>query len=179
MASRVPQLSVGCHVLLVDASPVLELQQGSVWLSFLTLAVIPALRNSATAWCPSPASRWRDGSMKMKSKPRSPHRFANCRRRGSGFGIPRFSETDAHVSSSFQAKCCAPRQKMRDSAVRVPFEPLFFAGTKLGTVDRAGDFAIFSESFREALGGPARRLLTAALEVSEPGGSEFTECFAN
>ena len=29
MASRAPQLSVGCHVLLVDASPVLDVQQVS------------------------------------------------------------------------------------------------------------------------------------------------------
>src|SRR5579859_1212560 len=124
LASRTPQLSVGCHVLLVDASPVLELQQVS------SLATAnpgtSKFRDSLVSFAGlAIAGRLDEGQIEAEITAQI--------RKLQAAGV-RVSHLDSHKHTHMFPAVFRPMlraaQKCGISAIRNPFEPLFFAGTK-------------------------------------------------
>ncbi len=124
IASCTPQLGVGCHVLLVDASPVLDLRQVS--------SLVAA--NSGTP-------RFRDSLISFASLA-NPGRLDEdqieaeitaqiCKLQTAGI---RVSHLDSHKHTHMFPVVFRPMlraaKKCGVPAVRNPFEPLLFAGTK-------------------------------------------------
>jgi hopanoid biosynthesis associated protein HpnK len=124
IASRTPQLSVGCHVLLVDASPVLEIQKVS------SLAVAnsgtPKFRDSLLDFaCRAAARRFNEDEIEAEIT-------AQIRKlQRAGIQV---SHLDSHKHTHMFPTVFRPMLRAAKTcgipAVRNPFEPLLFAGTK-------------------------------------------------
>ena len=124
IASRTPQLSVGCHVLLVDASPVLEIQKVS------SLAVAnsgtPKFRDSLLDFaCRAAARRFNEDEIEAEIT-------AQIRKlQRAGLQV---SHLDSHKHTHMFPTVFRPMLRAAKTcgipAVRNPFEPLLFASTK-------------------------------------------------
>jgi hopanoid biosynthesis associated protein HpnK len=124
IASRTPQLSVGCHVLLVDASTVLEIQKVS------SLAVAnsgtPKFRDSLLDFaCRAAARRFNEDEIEAEIT-------AQIRKlQRAGIQV---SHLDSHKHTHMFPTVFRPMLRAAKTcgipAVRNPFEPLLFAGTK-------------------------------------------------
>lgn len=170
MASRVPQLSVGCHVLLVDASPVLDVQQVS------SLAFVSnSSRNSGTAKfrdslvsfaCLALARRLDEDEIEAEIT-------AQIRKlQAAGLQV---SHLDSHKHTHMFPVVFRPMlraaKKCGIRAVRNPFEPLFFAGTRNWKRRiQLGILRSFQESFREALGGAGMMTPNGCVGILATGG---------
>jgi chitin disaccharide deacetylase len=160
LASRAPQLSVGCHVLLVDASPVLDVQQVS------SLAFVNSRPNSG------PNFSHNSGTPKFRDSLVSFACLAVARRlnedeieaeitaqiRKLQAAAIQVSHLDSHKHTHMFPVVFRPMlraaKKCGIRAVRNPFEPLFLAGTRNWKRRiQLGILRSFQESFREALGG--------------------------
>ena len=146
LASRTPQLSVGCHVLLVDASPVLELQQ----VSSLTFANsgTPKFRDSLVDFaCRAAARRFNEDEIEAEIT-------AQIRKLQTA-GI-KVSHLDSHKHTHVFPAVFRPMLRAAKTcgvwAVRNPFEPLFFAVTRNWKRRfQLGILRSFRTSFRKAL----------------------------
>ena len=171
MASRVPRLSVGCHVLLVDASPVLELQQVSS-LAFVNNSSPNSGRNSGPGFDTNSDTGFghNSGTPKFRDSLVSFACLAVARRldedeieaeitaqirklQAAGIQV---SHLDSHKHTHMFPVVFRPMlraaKKCGIRAVRNPFEPLFLAGTrnwKRGI--QLGILRSFRTSFRNAL----------------------------
>jgi chitin disaccharide deacetylase len=146
MASRTPQLSVGCHVLLVDAAPVLELAKVS------TLAIgnsgMPKFRDSLVSFaCLAAARRLNEDEIEAEITAQI--------RKLQAVGI-QVSHLDSHKHTHmfpvvFRAMLRAAK-KCGIRAVRNPFEPLLVAGTRNWKRRfQLGILRSFRAGFRQAL----------------------------
>jgi hopanoid biosynthesis associated protein HpnK len=160
LASRAPQLSVGCHVLLVDASPVLDVQQVSS-LAFVNSrpnsgpnfshnSGTPKFRDSLVSFaCLAVARRLNEDEIEAEIT-------AQIRKlQAAGIQV---SHLDSHKHTHMFPVVFRPMlraaKKCGIRAVRNPFEPLFLAGTRNWKRRiQLGILRSFQESFREALGG--------------------------
>jgi hopanoid biosynthesis associated protein HpnK len=146
MASRNPQLSVGCHVLLVDASPVLEL---------------PHVSSLATA--NSGALKFRESLMNFAglaitgrlNEDQIEAEITAQIRKLQAAGI-RVSHLDSHKHTHMFPVVFRPMLRAAKvcgiPAVRNPFEPLLFAGIKHWKRRfQLGVLRSFRTSFRKAL----------------------------
>lgn len=164
-ASRVPRLSVGCHVLLVDASPVLDPQQVSSLVA--GNARKPKFRDNLTSFAGVAITGG------LEEEQIEAEISAQIRKLQS-VGI-RVSHLDSHKHTHMfpvvfrpmlrAAKACAV------AAVRNPFEPLFLAGTRnwkrrfqLGIVKS------FQTAFRKALDDFGLRTPDGCVGVVATGG---------
>jgi len=146
MASRTPQLSIGCHVLLVDAVPVLELSK------VVTLALgtsgTPKFRESLVSFaCLAIARRLDEDEIEAEIT-------AQIRKlQAAGIQV---SHLDSHKHTHMFPVVFRPMlraaKKCGIRAVRNPFEPLLFAGTKnCKRRFQLGILRSFRSSFRETL----------------------------
>jgi chitin disaccharide deacetylase len=146
LASRTPQLSVGCHVLLVDASPVLELQRVS------TLATgnsgEPRFRDSLVSFAGlAIAGRLDEEQIEAEIT-------AQIRKlQTAGIDV---SHLDSHKHTHMFPAVFRPLLRAAKmcgvAAVRNPFEPLLFAGTKNWKRRfQLGILRSFRATFRKAL----------------------------
>jgi len=146
MASRTPQLSIGCHVLLVDAVPVLELSK------VVTLALgtsgTPKFRESLVSFaCLAIARRLDEDEIEAEIT-------AQIRKlQAAGIQV---SHLDSHKHTHMFPVVFRPMlraaKKCGIRAVRNPFEPLLFAGTKNWKRRfQLGILRSFRSSFRETL----------------------------
>jgi chitin disaccharide deacetylase len=146
MASRVPQLSVGCHVLLVDASPVLELQQVSS-LAFPNSGTAKFRDSLVSFACLAVARRLDEDEIEAEIT-------AQIRKlQAAGIQV---SHLDSHKHTHMFPVVFRPMlraaKKCGIRAVRNPFEPLFFAGTRNWKRRiQLGILRSFRTSFRNAL----------------------------
>ncbi len=165
MASRTPQLSVGCHVLLVDASPVLELAKVS------TLAIgnsgRPKFRNSLVSFaCLAIARRLDEDEIEAEITAQI-HKLQAA-------GI-RVSHLDSHKHTHMFPAVFRPMlraaKKCGIRAVRNPFEPLFVAGTRNWKRRfQLGILRSFRSSFREALGEAGMKSPNGCVGIVATGG---------
>src|SRR4029077_20005296 len=150
MASRAPQLSVGCHVLLVDASPVLDVQQVSS-LAFVSNSSpnsgTAKFRDSLVSFaCLAVARRLDEDEIEAEIT-------AQIRKlQAAGIQV---SHLDSHKHTHMFPVVFRPMlraaKKCGIRAVRNPFEPLFLAGTRNWKRRiQLGILRSFQESFREA-----------------------------
>ena len=146
LASINPHLSVGCHVLLVDASPVLDLQQVSS-LAFADSGT-PKFRDSLVGFAAlAIAQRLDEGQIEAEIT-------AQIRKlQTTGIQI---SHLDSHKHTHMFPVVFRPMlraaKKCGVPALRNPFEPLFFAGTKNWKRRfQLGILRSFQSSFRHAL----------------------------
>jgi hopanoid biosynthesis associated protein HpnK len=146
MSSRKPQLSVGCHVLLVDAFPVLELAK----VSSLALANsgVPKFRDSLVRFACVAASR-RLNEDEIEAEITAQIRKLQI----AGIQV---SHLDSHKHTHMFPAVFRPMLRSAKTcgvcAIRNPFEPLFFAGTKnWGRRFQLGILRSFRTSFRNAL----------------------------
>ena len=146
LASRMPQLSVGCHVLLVDASPVLEFQQVS------TLATsnfgAPKFRDNLVSFAGLAVTRRLDEDQIEAEITAQIRKLQTA-------GI-KVSHLDSHKHTHMFPVVFRPMLRAARecgvSAVRNPFEPLVFAGTKNWKRRfQLGILRSFRTSFRNAL----------------------------
>jgi hopanoid biosynthesis associated protein HpnK len=146
LASRTPQLSVGCHVLLVDASPVLELQKVSS-LAFANSGT-PKFRDSLVDFaCRAAARRLNEDEIEAEI-------MAQIRKLQTA-GI-KISHLDSHKHTHMFPAVFRPMLRAANKcgvpAVRNPFEPLLFAGTRNWKRRfQLGILRSFRTSFRNAL----------------------------
>jgi hopanoid biosynthesis associated protein HpnK len=123
-AARSPRLSVGCHVLLVDASPVLDLRQVSSLAT--TNAGAPKFRDSLTTFA-GLAITGRLDEDQIEAE------ISAQIRKLQAAGI-RVSHLDSHKHTHMFPAVFRPMlraaKKCGVPAVRNPFEPLFLAGTR-------------------------------------------------
>jgi chitin disaccharide deacetylase len=145
-AARSPQLSIGCHVLLVDASPVLELQQVSTLVTANSGS--PRFRDSLVnfAGC-AIAGRLDEDQIEAETT-------AQIRKLQTA-GI-RVSHLDSHKHTHMFPVVFRPMLRAAKTcgvwAVRNPFEPLFFAATRNWKRRfQLGILRSFRTSFRKAL----------------------------
>lgn len=146
MASRTPQLSVGCHVLLVDASPVRELAKVS------TLAIgssgTPKFRNSLLSFaCLAIARRLNEDEIEAEIT-------AQIRKlQAAGIQVSHLdSHKHAHMFPAVFGPMLRAANKCGIHAVRNPFEPLFVAGTRNWKRRfQLGILRSFRSGFRDAL----------------------------
>ena len=145
-AARRPQLSVGCHVLLVDASPVLHLRQ----VSSLTMADsgAPKFRDSLISFAGlAMTGRFDEDQIEAEITAQI--------RKLQAAGI-RVSHLDSHKHTHMFPVVFRPMLRAARvcgvPAVRNPFEPLLFAGTKNWKRRfQLGILRSFRTSFRKAL----------------------------
>ncbi|MGH9514881.1 MAG: ChbG/HpnK family deacetylase [Terriglobales bacterium] len=146
VASRTPELSVGCHVLLVDASPVLDVPKVSSLL--LANAGVPKFRDSLTSFTSLAIAGWLDEDQ-IEAE------ISAQIRKLQAAGI-RVSHLDSHKHTHMFPMVFRPMLRAAKTcgvaAVRNPFEPLFLAGTrnwKRGF--QLGILKSFRATFRKAL----------------------------
>jgi hopanoid biosynthesis associated protein HpnK len=165
LASRTPQLSVGCHVLLVDASPVLELMQVSTLAS--ARSGTPKFRDSLTGFAGvAVAGRLDEGEIEAEIT-------AQIRKLQSA-GI-RVSHLDSHKHTHLFPAVFRPMlraaKKCGIPAVRNPFEPLLLAGTKNWKRRfQLGILRSFRRSFRKALEESGVRTPDGCIGIVATGG---------
>ena len=169
MASRAPRLSVGCHVLLVDASPVLDVQQVSS-LAFVNSrrnSRSPKFRDSLVSFaCLAVARRLDEDEIEAEVT-------AQIRKlQAAGIQV---SHLDSHKHTHTFPVVFRPMlraaKKCGIRAVRNPFEPLFFAGTRNWKRRiQLGMLRSFQESFREALGGAGMLTPNGCVGILATGG---------
>jgi chitin disaccharide deacetylase len=146
LAKQTPQLSVGCHVLLVDASPLLEIAKVSS-LAFGNSGA-PKFRNSIVSFaCLATARRLDEDQIEAEIT-------AQIRRLQSA-GI-QVSHLDSHKHTHMFPVVFGPMlraaQKCRVAAIRNPFEPLVFARARdWKRRFQLGILRSFRTSFRQAL----------------------------
>ena len=146
MAYRTPQLSVGCHILLVDASPVLDLRQVS---SLATAnSGTPKFRDSLANFAGlAIAGRLNEDQIEAEI-------MAQIRKlQATGIQV---SHLDSHKHTHMFPAVFRPMLRAAKTcgvfAVRNPFEPLLFAGTKNWKRRfQLGILRSFRTSFRKAL----------------------------
>ncbi len=145
-AARRPQLSVGCHVLLVDASPVLELQQVS------SLATVnsgtPRFRDSLLSFAGlAIAGRLDEDQIEAEITAQI------GKLQAAGIRVSHLdSHKHTHVFPAVFRPMLRAAQKCGVEAVRNPFEPLLFAGTKNWKRRfQLGMLRSFRATFRKAL----------------------------
>ena len=146
MAYRTPQLSVGCHILLVDASPVLDLQQVS---SLATAnSGTPKFSDSLANFAGlAIAGRLNEDQIEAEI-------MAQIRKlQATGIQV---SHLDSHKHTHMFPAVFRPMLRAAKTcgvlAVRNPFEPLLFAGTKNWKRRfQLGILRSFRTSFRKAL----------------------------
>jgi len=146
MASQNPQLSVGCHVLLADASPVLELARVS------TLAIgnsgTPKFRESLVSFaCLAIARRLNESEIEAEIT-------AQIRKlQAAGIQVSHLdSHKHTHMFPAVFRPMLSAARKCGVRAVRNPFEPLLFAGTRNWKRRfQLGILRSFRSSFRDAL----------------------------
>lgn len=169
MASRAPRLSVGCHVLLVDASPVLDVQQVS------SLAFVNSRHNSGTAKfrdslvsfaCLAVARRLDENEIEAEITAQI--------RKLQAVGI-QVSHLDSHKHTHMFPAVFRPMlraaKKCGIRAIRNPFEPLFLAGTRNWKRRiQLGILRSFQESFRQALGGAGLMTPNGCVGIVATGG---------
>jgi chitin disaccharide deacetylase len=146
MSSRNPQLSVGCHVLLVDAFPVLELDK----VSSLALANsgVPKFRDSLVRFACVAASR------RLNEDEIEAEITAQIRKlQMAGVQVSHLdSHKHTHMFPAVFRPMLRAAKKCGVSAIRNPFEPLFLAGTKNWKRRfQLGILRSFRTSFRDAL----------------------------
>jgi chitin disaccharide deacetylase len=146
LASRTPQLSVGCHVLLVDASPVLELQKVSS-LAFTNSGTLKFRDSLVDFACRAAARRFNEDEIEAE--------IAAQIRKLQTAGI-KVSHLDSHKHTHMFPAVFRPMLRAARecgvSAVRNPFEPLVFAGTKNWKRRfQMGTLRSFRTPFRNAL----------------------------
>jgi hopanoid biosynthesis associated protein HpnK len=148
LAVQTPSLSVGCHVLLVDACPVLELQQ----VSSLALANSgqPQFRESIVSFACLAATR------RLSEEQIEAEITAQILKLQSA-GV-QVSHLDSHKHTHMFPVVFKPMlraaKKCGVRAIRNPFEPLLFARTRLWNWKRSFQLGIlrsFRSSFRRAL----------------------------
>lgn len=146
MASRTPQLSVGCHVLLVDASPVLELAKVST-LAIANSGTSKFRDNLVSFACLAIARRLNESEIEAEIT-------AQIRKlQAAGIQV---SHLDSHKHTHMFPIVFRPMlraaKKCGIRAVRNPFEPLLFAGTRNWKRRfQLGILRSFRSNFREAL----------------------------
>ena len=190
MASRVPQLSVGCHVLLVDASPVLELQQVSS-LAFVSNSSPNSGRNSGPGFdtgfghgfdSNSGTPKFRDSlatfaclavARRLDEDEIEAEITAQIRKlQAAGIQV---SHLDSHKHTHMFPVVFRPMlraaKKCGIRAVRNPFEPLFLAGARNWKRRiQLGILRSFQESFREALGAAGMMTPNGCVGILATGG---------
>lgn len=146
MACRTPQLSVGCHVLLVDASPLLELPKVSSLATANSGA--PKFRNNLANFAGlAIAGRLNEGEIEAEIT-------AQIRKlQAAGIHV---SHLDSHKHTHMFPAVFRPMLRAAKRcgvlAARNPFEPLFFAGTKNWKRRfQLGILRSFRSRFRKAL----------------------------
>ncbi len=165
MASRNPRLSVGCHVLLVDASPALELQQVSSLATGNSGA--PRFRNSLVSFAGLAIAR-RLGEDQIEAEITAQIR----KLQGAGIHV---SHLDSHKHTHMFPPVFRPMlraaKKCGVSAVRNPFEPLFFAGTQNWKRRfQLGILRSFRTTFRKALEESGLRTPDGCVGIVATGG---------
>jgi chitin disaccharide deacetylase len=146
MASRSPQLSIGCHVLLVDASPVLELLQVSS-LAASNSGILKFREHLISFAGLAIAGRLDEDEIEAEIT-------AQIRKlQAAGIQV---SHLDSHKHTHMFPVVFRPMlraaKKCGVSAVRNPFEPLFLAGTKNWKRRfQLGILRSFRTTFRKAL----------------------------
>jgi chitin disaccharide deacetylase len=186
MASRAPRLSVGCHVLLVDASPVLELQQVSS-LAFVSNSSPNSGPNSDTGFghgfdSNSGTPKFRDSlvsfaclavARRLDEDEIEAEITAQIRKlQAAGIQV---SHLDSHKHTHMFPVVFRPMlraaKKCGIRAVRNPFEPLFLARTRNWKRRiQLGILRSFQESFREALGGAGMMTPKGCVGIIATGG---------
>ena len=165
LALRTPQLSVGCHVLLVDASPVLDLRQIS---SLVTAnSGTPKFRDSLVRFaCLAAARRLNEDEIEAEITAQIQKLQA------AGIQV---SHLDSHKHTHMFPVVFRPMlraaKKCGIQAVRNPFEPLFLAGTRNWKRSmQLGILRSFQESFREALGEAGMQAPNGCVGIVATGG---------
>ena len=146
MASRNPQLSIGCHVLLVDASPVLDSQQVSTLVT--SNSSVPRFRDSLINFASYAITRRLDEHQieaEITAQIRKLQAAGIC-----------VSHLDSHKHTHMFPVVFRPMLRAAKvcgvPAVRNPFEPLFFAAAKNWKRRfQLGILRSFRTSFRKAL----------------------------
>ena len=194
LASRAPGMSVGCHVLLVDASPVLELQQVSS-LAFVSNSSPNSGRNSGPGFghnsdtgfghgfdSSSGTAKFRDSLLNFAclavarrlSEDEIEAEITAQIRKLQAAGI-QVSHLDSHKHTHMFPVVFRPMlraaKKCGIRAVRNPFEPLFIAGSRNWKRRiQLGILRSFQESFREALGGAGMMTPNGCVGIIATGG---------
>jgi hopanoid biosynthesis associated protein HpnK len=146
LAARTPELSIGCHVLLVDAAPVLDVRQVS---SLTTTGPgAPRFRDSLVSFaCLAIAGKLDEDQIEAEIT-------AQIRKlQTAGIHV---SHLDSHKHTHMFPVVFRPMLRAAKacgvSAVRNPFEPLFFAATKNWKRRfQLGILRSFRRNFRNAL----------------------------
>jgi hopanoid biosynthesis associated protein HpnK len=145
-AARSPRLSVGCHVLLVDASPVLDFQQVSTLATANSGA--PKFRDSLISFAGlALGGRLDEDQIEAEIK-------AQIRKlQAAGIHVSHLdSHKHTHVFPAVFRPMLRAAKTCGVSAVRNPFEPLLFAGTKNWKRRfQLGILRSFRTAFRKAL----------------------------
>lgn len=164
-AARSPGLSVGCHALLVDASPVLDLRQ----VSSLTRANFgtPKFRDSLVSFA-GHAITGRLDEEQIEAE------ITAQIRKLQAAGI-RVSHLDSHKHTHIFPAVFKPLLRAAKTcavpAVRNPFEPLFFAGTKNWKRRfQLGILGSFRTTFRKALEESCVRTPDGCVGIVATGG---------
>jgi hopanoid biosynthesis associated protein HpnK len=145
-AARSPRLSVGCHVLLVDASPVLDFQQVSTLATANSGA--PKFRDSLISFAGlALGGRLDEDQIEAEIK-------AQIRKlQAAGIHVSHLdSHKHTHVFPAVFRPMLRAAKTCGVSAVRNPFEPLLFAGTRNWKRRfQLGILRSFATTFRKAL----------------------------
>jgi hopanoid biosynthesis associated protein HpnK len=165
LASRIPHLSVGCHVLLVDASPVLELQQVSSFA--IANSGAPKFRDSLLSFAALAVTR------RLNEDEIEAEITAQIQKlRAAGIQVSHLdSHKHTHMFPAVFRPMLRAAKKCGVSAIRNPFEPLFLAGT--GNWKRSFQVGIlrsFQESFREAMGEAGMAAPNGCIGIIATGG---------
>jgi hopanoid biosynthesis associated protein HpnK len=164
-AARSPRLSVGCHVLLVDASPVLDFQQVS------TLATgnsdAPTFRDSLISFAALAVGGRLDEDQIEAEITAQIHKLQTA-------GI-KVSHLDSHKHTHVFPAVFRPMLRAAKtcgvSAIRNPFEPLLFAGTKNWKRRfQLGILRSFRANFRRALEEAGARTPDGCVGIVATGG---------
>ena len=165
LASRAPQLSVGCHVLLVDASPVLDLPQVSSLATGSSGA--PKFRDSLVNFAGlAIAGRLDEDQIEAEIT-------AQIRKlQTAGIYV---SHLDSHKHTHMFPAVFRPLLRAARMcgvpAVRNPFEPLLFAGTKNWKRRfQLGMLGSFRTAFRKALKESGIRTPSGCVGIVATGG---------
>jgi hopanoid biosynthesis associated protein HpnK len=164
-AARSPRLGVGCHVLLVDASPVLELRQVSSLAT--TNAGAPKFRDSLTTFASlAMAGRLDEDQIEAEISAQISKLQAA--------GI-RVSHLDSHKHTHMFPVVFRPMLRAAKAcgvpAVRNPFEPLFLAGTRNWKRRfQLGILKSFRATFQKALEESGARTPDGCVGIVATGG---------
>jgi hopanoid biosynthesis associated protein HpnK len=165
LASRTPELSIGCHVLLVDASPVLEASKVSSLVN--ANAGAPKFRDSLAIFAGlAIAGRLDEDQIEAEISAQI--------RKLQAAGV-RVSHLDSHKHAHIFPVVFRPMLRAAKacgvSAVRNPFEPLFLAGTRNWKRRfQLGILKSFRTTFRKALEESGVRTPDGCVGIVATGG---------